>query len=144
MISIGAVAIALSQYFIAKHKLRLDLYNRRFRIYELTNAVYQNLSGTKESLDSPEHQILMREFIRSIRESQFLFKKSSKIYPILEAILEDAFKVSGFKDIARDLSSDPQTYIAEFNTSQSTYLNLNNKILELENALTPYLNFQKL
>ncbi len=83
-ISLAIGYIGLLQFRINKHKFRLDLYNRRFAVYEKTLSYFQSYYS-KDS--NPDSTILSeREFIRAYRESVFLFGSDSNVYKRLTEI----------------------------------------------------------
>lgn len=143
VVAIFLAYVAYQQWKTNQNKLRLDLYNRRFEVYSNTIIFFQHLSELPQGEQSEEFKKVHRAFIRSCRESQFLFSKESKVFEILEKIHLDSFKVIGLKKSGGDLSKsgspevfskmvvDANTVLAEFHTL----------ISKLETAMFPYLRF---
>jgi len=102
-----AAWIALRQMQTARRKLRLDLYQRRFAVYERTVAIYQLLIRPLEEPLSETFEKTFKEFIVASRESQILFEKSSGIFPLLKKFHAKTFKVIGYKQCAPELKSTP-------------------------------------
>jgi hypothetical protein len=143
VVTIFLAYIAYQQWKTNQEKLRLDLYNRRFEVYSNTITFFQFLSELPPGERSDEFKKVHRAFIRSSRESQFLFSNESKVFEILEKIHSDSFKVIGFKAIGTDVSKlgnnevftkmqvDANTVLADFDSS----------IKKLETAMSQYLRF---
>lgn len=116
-ISAAVAVVAYFQYRTQKNQLKLDLYNRRFAVYEKTINYYSlainfckgierlldgNLSNDKAALI--EHlkvlwdnriQEIETEFIKSFRESVFLFGNKSLVFHELS---EFQNKINNFVD----------------------------------------------
>lgn len=136
-----AVWVATRQWKTNSEKLRLDLYERRFHIYEATLNFYQSLMGTNDQLNSPEFQNHHRDFIKSCRESRFLFDKSSEITVLLEELQSQSFKIIGFKKHGAELASDPSTLIKMSDQMNETFALFENSMKKIEEAMGKYLNF---
>ncbi len=83
--------IGTLQWYIAKEKLRLDLYNRRFEVYT------QAMTFMQESMDwgrLDENGRMQKRipFIRSVRESRFLFAGQPEILSLLEELYNRSFE----------------------------------------------------
>src|SRR5882724_10519497 len=92
-----ALWVAARQSKTNMAKLRLDLYDKRFAIYENTLAFHQALGGTPNSLQTETFTALHRAFVKSYRESQFLFDDDSGVFELLGKVNLDAFKVISTK-----------------------------------------------
>lgn len=62
--------IAFQQKEIAKEKLRLDLFDRRYKIYESIFNYYGALIGWS---GTDEQQVVSTNFFRATKEANFLF-----------------------------------------------------------------------
>jgi hypothetical protein len=133
--------IGLLQYRIGREKLRLDLYNRRFDIYSRVIDFYQALVSWDASETSKSVQ---RNFIKSYRESRFLFDGHSGIYQILDDMHTKSFKIIGFKEQGKNLASDPSEFLKMNDAAQCALAWFPEAISKLETKLSPYLNFHKL
>ena len=118
-ISCAAACIALAQFKTNDLKLKLDLYNRRFDIYQKTLNYYLNHIYNKKKSES---EILNSnyEFTTAYREATFLFEAKSGVHEKLTTI--------------KDLIANPNTDITK----------LENAMLALEQSLLPSLNFRKI
>jgi len=88
--------IAFEQCKTARAKLKLDLYNKRFSIYESVLKLYQ----ATWSKDYERMELLSFEFLKSFRESKFLFdKKDGSIYEILSKIQQNNAAILGYEEL---------------------------------------------
>jgi hypothetical protein len=84
MISLGALLFSGLAWAISKDKLKLDLYNRRFAIYDATMKLYQSVvSDIDDATASAE---VIKGFILPFRESRFLFDTKDGVYQLLDVI----------------------------------------------------------
>jgi hypothetical protein len=84
IISFSVALISFFQYKINNEKLRLDLYNRRFSVYEKTLKYFLQYFENNSSRDS--YLEIKNDFVHSYRESLFLFGRESEVYQILTNI----------------------------------------------------------
>lgn len=99
-ISVISACIATVAAWTNREKLRLDLYDRRFRIYESALTLYGlifhgNPSPTTSDQRriSPELRSALYDFRMKAAEGQFLFSRESGVPELLQQFSEDAFKV---------------------------------------------------
>lgn len=130
-----------SQLAISKDKIRLDLYQRRFAVYEATLTFYQALMGSSETLKTESFEKIHRDFIKAFRESQFLFDDGSGIFKLLDELHKESFKIIGFKT-HDESKSVPELFTKMYQDSLSALGKLESFITELEKAIGPYLNFR--
>ena len=142
LVAVLVWVVAYRQLVISRNKLRLDLYERRFAIFERTLAFYQALSGSAESLKTESFSKLQKDFIKSFRESQFLFDDVSGIFPLLDELHKRSYKVTGYKEMKGEIS-DSATLLEMSNDSNESLAFFAESIKELERKITPYLNFRK-
>lgn len=143
VIAFFGACVAYQQWNTNKNKLRLDLYNRRFEIYSNTITFFQFLSSLPVGERSDEFKKAHRDFIRSCRESQFLFSDESKVFEILEKIRSDSFKVIGLKENWGDISNsgDQEVLSKMVVASNSALADFDTAIKSLEKAMSKYLRF---
>lgn len=139
-----AVWVATWQSKTNREKLRLDLYGRRFHIYEATLTFYQCLMEPNENLSTTEFLSQHRDFIKSCRESRFLFDSSSGIPSLLEELQSQSFKIIGFKKHGADLASDPPTQIKMSDQMHETFILFENSMKRIESAMGKYLDFHNI
>jgi hypothetical protein len=122
-------------------KLRLDLYDKRFAIFENTLAFHQALAGSAESLQAEPFKALQRDFIKSYRESQFLFDEDSGVFELMEKINLDAFKIVAAKVHSRELRGDQAVRMAA--DGNDAYKAIEKSMADLERAIGPYIRFNR-
>jgi hypothetical protein len=122
-------------------KLRLDLYDKRFAVFENTLAFHQALGGSPDLLQTEPFKVLQRAFIKSYRESQFLFDDDSGVFPLLEKVNLDAFKVITAKTRARELPGDQAVRMVA--SANDAYAAIERSMADLERAIAPYIRFNK-
>jgi hypothetical protein len=138
----GYVArISRPQWLTNREKLRLDLYDRRFKIYVRVLDFYNAVILWD---GSDEQQVLKAPYTQAFRESRFLFPKNSGIFSFLEEFSKRAFFIVNFDQLKEMKSVDPQ----EFAKQAQKKIDSVNWILEsmttFEDKLEPYLKFHKL
>lgn len=128
----------------AHARLKLDLYDKRLNVYTTTLDLYE--ADMKKEL----HDIEAAEFlfVRSFRESLFLFEIDDGIYDTLKAIMDAQSKISAHE---RDKIKD------KINTDESARVTSNiaaerevqgrkdfeTLLLNLEKKLAKYLDFRR-
>lgn len=143
-IAIFVAYIGFRQAAVSREKLRLDLYNKRFEVYETTLSFYQAISsydGSKDETFKSTH----RAFIKAMKESQFLFPPKSNIHEILREMSNDAFKVIGVKEEGAKLAEADPVEFSKMHTDMLDILtSFSFRIDAIEKAIAPYLNFHKI
>ena len=84
VVSCGVAFIAWAQYRTNKSKLRLDLYGRRFAVYDKTLTLYQAYYSKSSKSEFLQESLI--DFVRAYRESLFLFGRDSDVYKVLTDI----------------------------------------------------------
>jgi hypothetical protein len=138
--------MAYRQSKINEGKLRLDLYNKRFEVYSRTLDFYHALLDYGGSdADNKHFKALHNLFIKSYRESQFLFEHKDGIYTLLGEMHTRSFKITGCKDHGKELAeASPEEYVKMYNESQVAMQWFGDSIPKLEKAMERYLNFHKI
>jgi hypothetical protein len=83
IMAVFAWYISFIQSKVSREKLRLDLYNKRFGVYEAALDFNIALSKYSGHLDE-QFKLKHIAFIKATREAQFLFSQDSKIFGILK------------------------------------------------------------
>lgn len=143
-ISLIVAMIALRQAKITENMLRLDLYNRRFAIYSDTLKLYQALLSHRYEYSKDDFMLLQERFIKSFRESLFLFDRKDAIYQLLDEIHTNTFKITGFSDAKEQFKTDPQEFIRVHQASIDALESIGGNIIKLEVAMGSYLNFHNI
>lgn len=136
-----ALFVAARQSKTNMAKLRLDLYDKRFAIFENTLAFHQALAGSAESMQTEPFKLLHREFTKSYRESQFLFDEDSGVFELMRKIDVDAFKIIAAKLHSRDLRGDQAVRRAA--DGNDAYTAIEKSMTDLERAIGPYIRFNR-
>jgi hypothetical protein len=123
--------IAKEQADIAKEKLRLDLYDRRFEIF---SSIFDFHTAVILWEGSPEQQKARQRFFRAYQASGFLFKKESGIEDLLKKVQENGVEIIGSKN------NDPDGFLL---TPQHRSI-FEESLRELKAAMHQYLDFSKL
>jgi hypothetical protein len=134
-----ALVISAFAFFVASEKLRLDLYNKRFEVYQRTVKFY--LAMFAKDKDSEALAMLRRDFIIASREAQFLFSPKSGVYDLLVKLLKESNKIT-------EPSKKPEGLVGQaavdFVIEQSTGTTSWNYGMEhLEVLIAPYLNYHR-
>ena len=144
LIGVFVAMVAWQQFKLGRDKIRLDLYARRFAVFERTLAFYNALiGGTAESLQSEYFIQLQLDFTKSCKESQFLFELDTGIYQLLEDLQSRAFKITGFKVHGRMVSDHPETLIKMNDAATEAFEYFDTAIKKIEKEITSYLNFRR-
>ncbi len=171
IISATVAMVAYLQYRTQRNQLKLDLYNRRFAVYEKTINYYSlvinfckgierlldgNLSNDKaalieylKTLWNNRIQEVETEFIKSFRESVFLFGNKSLVYYELS---EFQNKVNNFVDYEIKKQVDirlNQDVVFDSNKGYATKGPELNKVIQknmesIEIAMKKWLDFKKI
>src|SRR5665213_3562331 len=90
--SVVASVIAVCAFVLAwwgwrdnRDKIRLDLFNRRFAIYQRVLVFYQELIVWE---DREDQKALIPPFIEATREALFIFPRKSGVYEYLQEFWE--------------------------------------------------------
>lgn len=150
----AVVAVGVTGYFawhqrnilreqtrVAKEKLRLDLYDRRFEIFSSIFDFYEAMISWEGTPD----QIAARgRFFRAYQESAFLFTKESGITDLLKMLNDGGAKVIGFKENSHHYKSDPKLLIDQLNKTNDVLLKeFEDGLSKLRAAMHQYLDFSR-
>ena len=143
VIAVFVAFVAYRQWQVARHKLRLDLYNKRFAVLEATLTLYQEtLSATK--LTEDEFEEVHRRFITAMIESRFLFSEESGISKLMEIFNTSVFIVKGSRSVMKHAGIPPEELSKVFNKVTDEQMKMPKKLENIERAMKPYLAFTKL
>jgi hypothetical protein len=127
---------------LQNEKLRLDLFNRRFVIFD---RIFDFYSAMFHWTGSDEQKSIQTQFFRSQHEAVFLFSEESGIPALLKSMDEKSRKVIAFKENPEAFKSDP----AFFKKWQGEVMDIETRtfeedFLKLKAAIRPYLDFSKI
>lgn len=141
IVAIFAAWIAYQQWRTNRDKLRLDLYQRRFQIYEAVVSFYVELLGSKEHMRSETFTQKQKEFTKAVRESRYLFDDGSGIHDLLAQLNTKYYAIVGFKTEAHAIADDPPSVIKWHQDMVDSLALFDRSIGKLETAMLPYLKF---
>jgi hypothetical protein len=131
--------ITKEQARLARERLRLDLYDRRFEIFTSIFDYYNAMIAWK---GTPEQDEARSTFFRAYQESAFLFSAESGIEELLKTLNDQGNRVIGYKETANELRSDPKFAIEQFMQTQNIMVNVfEDGLAKLKVAIHPYLYF---
>jgi len=140
LIAIIAVYIAYQQFIINRNRLRLDLYEKRFRVFNETKKVLHKINQ-----DSKIDLIELRDFKFSTNESKFLFEVDITDY--LEEIKKNSIELNHLTDDLNKLnqypvgSKDREDKVQRYSELTSWFTE---QYLNIEIKFEKYLDFKKL
>ena len=139
-ISVAVALISFFQYRINSHKFRLDLYNRRFSVYEKALAYFQSYYSSCANVALVDD--CATDFIRVYRESIFLFGADSTVYRELTVLKDTLSFLVQFDRKFKTEPRDPDQY-KEWSKLKQSKPDPHTIMAALENALLPWLDFKK-
>ena len=142
LIAVFVAFVAYRQWMVARQKLRLDLYDKRFTVFEVALKVYQESLGETE-LTEPAYEELHRKFITAMIEARFLFSVDSGIAKVMEDFNKSIFVVKGSRRIMKTSGIPPEELNKVFNKFTDEQMLFPNKLEDLERRMKPYLTFSQ-
>jgi hypothetical protein len=141
---IGVLYVAYSQYLIGRDKLKLDLYNRRYAIYDSLQTLRMTLAASEFKPTSSEEQLLNYSF--RCREALFLFNRKDGILETLEKIRPHASSVisARVKLMTKDFGTNSRTRSGDDDCRSNNLHDIRILSDQLERQLYPYLDFRKI
>lgn len=142
LISAFVAFVGLLQYLTAYNKFRLDLYDRRLRVFDDTwnfvEAIHMVVVELPCKMDRKSEEFLQiqRAFAKSRHEASFLFEEDSGITAELDKIWGDGFKFIHFAE-------SPETFERDLVDVQLLTMGLETNIQSLRGMLRPYLGFDR-
>ncbi len=131
--------IADQQKEIARDKLRLDLFDRRYKAFESIFPYYNAIIGWRETDKQKEART---NFFMAYHQSRFLFGES--VESIFKELVDAGNKVIGFRENRDLFKDDPELLIKGFKETQNILLNVFDTHLSwLKSAIQPYIDFTK-
>jgi len=133
-------SIAFTQMKIASAKIKLDLYNKRFAVYEAALEYHQAIwSKDKEPLAEMDEKA--KAFVKAYRESQFLFAPKDGVYDTLSVILQDGAKVVYFEREKRNPQDINDLHLMGSNANKGRK-SFSENLLTLEKQMEKYIQFR--
>jgi len=141
IISVAVVVIGWFQFKINKHKLRLDLYNRRFAVYEKTLSYFQSYYSRNTIPESTASSA--SEFVRAYRESIFLFGADSAVHKRLTEFKDTLGFLIQFDEKFKSDPYDKDEYRG-WSAKKQSIADPATLMKALEDDLLPWLDFKKI
>ena len=134
IVGIAVAVIAYQQWMLARHKFRLDLFDRRYKIYEATakfiSIIFARANFTDEDL---------WDFCNGTRDSVFLYPKAIKDY--LDEVKGRALDMRSFAIQLQDLPvGKERSDLVDRNHGEMVWLT--DQMAALPERFSPYLGFQ--
>ena len=132
-----------------RDKLRLDLFNRRFSIYQRVLVYYKALLVWK---GTEEQKALIPPFIEASREALFIFPKKSGVYEHLQTFWNHSWKIVTHQEVmtvfaGADLYGDEETRkqrrkVVDERMESGTWIL--SSLTELEKLMKKSMSFERL
>lgn len=138
--------IAYQQFTTNQQKLRLDLYNKRFNVYDKTLALYAALHNANASFKNEDFMKVVNAFTPAFNESKFLFHPKHGVHQLLDEFHGAAIKIIGFNSDGKALADGGahEEFLKLYQENQHDLLVVMPKrIKKIEAAMASYLNFHK-
>lgn len=142
LIATIAVYIAWQQWKTSEDKLRLELYQKRFVVYENTLALRQILLSMPP-IPSEARFLIESNFIKSYRESQFLFKCDDGVFQLLGEVQSRTTLLKNVPSSSNVYIGKPEGQLIDTGNFLEELKLIDKIIAELEIKLAKYLNFHK-
>jgi hypothetical protein len=138
VVSLLVAYVAYQQWKTASNKLKLDLYEKRLKIFNDAHALYLSLLDQKGENDQSKHsaKVELRQFTKSYRSAQFLFNKKDKIVDLLNEFHVVAIRMNAINIEDVELGLPRNKWMDDVKW-------MNGKILILEEKMAKYLRFKK-
>lgn len=141
-IALIAVYIAYQQWQTNRQKLRLDLYQKRFAVYENVLAFYHILYAGDHVTDK-ERIAIENNFLKSCRESQFLFCDKDGVFQLLSEMNSRTSILKNVTATSKAYRGDPEGVTKVLHDHSAAIKFIDDAIPQLEKKLAKYLNFHK-
>lgn len=129
--------IAYQQKEVAQEKLRLDLFEKRFRVFSSIFDYYNVILSWKSTEDQKK---IRTSFFRSYQEAKFLF--GSEVEVIFKKVFDDGSKVIGHKENRENYKNDPEFAMRMFEEQQNILIySFEDHLNKLTEAVRPYISF---
>lgn len=144
VIAVIVAWISLQQWIVNREKFRLDLYDRRFRIYMAVLEHFRSMGrldrGQRTEVDRNNYDT----FLKAVMEARFLFPKESGILGMLEDFRDRTDALFADNRVRRQgfPSAMDSTKTNEADGARSPNLQwVIDSMPRFEDLIAPYLNF---
>jgi len=135
IIALLAVYIAYQQYLIGKNKLKFELYEKRYLIYQHTKKILFKITQKGKI----EEQELIR-FINISRESNFLFNND-----ITDYLKKLSANAGNLNDLTKEMNKSNDPYASKIKKERNKLFSwIVDEYESVESRFIKYLDFKKL
>jgi hypothetical protein len=138
LIAAIAVYIAIQQFRLARRKLKLDLYEKRFKIYNEIRDFMSRILKKDHTVNYDEFNSMMF----NVLEMEFLFKKDLCDY--VYSLLDMMSQIMGILNNLDNPNVSKEDKITYRNDYQKLIDNLFNEYRSIEKHFKKYLDFRNL
>jgi hypothetical protein len=135
LISVGTFSVAALQYFIARERLRLDLFDKRYQVYKYVLKMVHSGKFTEPKDVASE----MHEFVLDEEHVLFLFGKDTKEY--IEMILKRLFDHLALVHAKADTPKESEEYMKKVNQITESQRWFTYEYPKVRNHFNKYLDF---
>jgi hypothetical protein len=135
-VGVAVAYIAWQQWRTNHHKLKLDLFDRRFKVYAAATDLLKSLDGRLDVDDKD-----LQDFQLSIRESVFLFKP--EVTEFLSRLARNTRKMRSIARRTEGKRGKPEVEEALEDEFDAVNGELDRDASDLLDIFTPYLDFRK-
>jgi hypothetical protein len=133
-LSVAVVTIALLQWRVADNKLRLDLFDRRYKVYDAARNFLASISR-----DASVTQSHLAEFNIGTSDAKFLFEPDVGEY--LAEIRKRALHLRTTRELLKRPPASDDELVGLAQAESDAVLWLGDQITEMTKIFTPYLGF---
>lgn len=131
--------IAYQQYILAKRKLNLDLFDKRFKVYlNIKNFIHEMLTDNNKKIED------IHTFKFSILEIEFLFRSDIKDY--VELIIKNSYRLQNINKTRNDNALDihSEEFKKEYEEGKKLSEWFRNEQESIASKFMKYLDFRNL
>lgn len=143
VIAVSALVLTFRSWQDNRDKIRLDLFDRRFAIYQRVLVLYQQLIVWQ---DSDDQKALIPPFIEASREALFIFPRKSGVYEYIQEFWNHTWKIANFREASKPLrdSGMNEEFVKLFNERTEHVNWILASINKLEKLMKDSMSFERL
>jgi hypothetical protein len=143
IIAVCALVLTFRSWQDNRDKIRLDLFDRRFAIYQRVLSFYQELIVWQ---DRDDQKALIQPFIEASREALFIFPRKSGVYEYIQEFWNHTWKITSFKEASKPLRDCGMNQeLAELANERVKHVNwILVSMTELEKLMKDSMSFERL
>jgi hypothetical protein len=143
IIAVCALVLTFQGWRDKRVKIRLDLFNRRFAIYQRVLVLYQELIVWE---DREDQKALIQPFIEASREALFIFPRKSGVYEYIQEFWEHTWRIANFKEASQPLRDCGMNQeLAKLINERTDHVNwILSSMTKLEGLMKDSMSFERL